>query len=540
MDMEKISILDCTLRDGGYYTNWSFDQVMVEKYLAAVAHAHIDVVEIGFRFPVQEHFVGGFGYSTDEFLETLPVPNGLKLGVMVNAKDVLAHTDGAGQAISEMFRDSCRSPVDLVRVALHFSELPKCKDIVLALKDLGYTVGVNVMQVGNRCPDEISAAARDIRSWGGCDVLYFADSFGNMTAGQVREAVEAISQEWNGPIGFHSHDNMARALENSLAALDAGATWLDGTILGMGRGAGNVRTEYLLLDLVQRGTSAYYPEALFPMVMEDFERLRQLYGWGPNLLYHLSATYGVHPTYVQQMLGDQRYGSEQVISALAFLRDAGATSFSPQSLRRAVAGREGGENGSWDARDWVKGREVLIVGPGPGAREHMPAICRFVEKHHPVVLCLNVNRLVPKEIVDAYVACHESRVLMEAGQYCNLEKPLILPFSTFSDVIQAKIQNIEVWDYGMNVAIDTFSAGPTGCVLPRSLAVGYAMAAVTIGGAERILLAGFDGYPAGDVRQEEMLHLLEQYGRVDGALPLLAVTPTTYSVKQGSIYAPKL
>jgi len=538
--MQNISILDCTLRDGGYYTNWSFDPVMVEKYLAAVAHAHIDVVEIGFRFPVHEHFVGGFGYSTDEFLETLSVPKGLKLGVMVNAKDVLAHLDGAAQAILEMFRESCRSPVDLVRVALHFSEFPKCKDIVLALKDLGYTVGVNVMQVGNRCAEEISAAAHDISSWGGCDVLYFADSFGNMTAGQVREAVEAILQEWNGPIGFHSHDNMGRALENCLAALDAGATWLDGTILGMGRGAGNVRTENLLLDLVQRGIGAYYPEALFPVVMEDFERLHQRYGWGPNLLYHLSATYGVHPTYVQQMLGDQRYGSEQVISALAFLRDVGATSFSPQSLRRAMAGREGGETGSWDARDWVKGRDVLIIGPGPGAQEHMPAICRFVEKRHPVVLCLNVNRLVPKEIVDAYIACHESRILMEAGQYNNLEKPLILPFGNFSDVIQRKLQDIEVWNYGMQIDIDAFSTGSTGCVLPRSLAVGYAMAVVTAGGAERILLAGFDGYPAGDVRQEEMLHLLEQYGRVEGTPPLLAVTPTTYPVKQGSIYSPKL
>ncbi|MBT4731445.1 aldolase, partial [Candidatus Woesearchaeota archaeon] len=67
-------ILDCTLRDGGYYVNWDFDPATVGKYLSAVTIAKIDIIEIGFRFLSSDKFLGAFAYSTDEYLRLLNLP----------------------------------------------------------------------------------------------------------------------------------------------------------------------------------------------------------------------------------------------------------------------------------------------------------------------------------------------------------------------------------------------------------------------------------------------------------------------------------
>ena len=64
----KIKVLDCTLRDGGYYNNWDFNQHLVEKYLYAMSTAKVDIVEIGFRFLPQKKFLGKFAYCNDDFI----------------------------------------------------------------------------------------------------------------------------------------------------------------------------------------------------------------------------------------------------------------------------------------------------------------------------------------------------------------------------------------------------------------------------------------------------------------------------------------
>jgi len=81
-------ILDCTLRDGGYYVNWDFDPATVEKYLSAVTIAKIDIIEIGFRFLSSDNFLGAFAYSTDEFLKTIKLPKCVPIAVMVNSSEL--------------------------------------------------------------------------------------------------------------------------------------------------------------------------------------------------------------------------------------------------------------------------------------------------------------------------------------------------------------------------------------------------------------------------------------------------------------------
>jgi len=76
-------ILDCTLRDGGYYVNWDFKESTVRKYLSALVTAKIDIIEIGFRFLPTDKFLGAFAYTTDEYLRTIDLPENVSIAVMI-------------------------------------------------------------------------------------------------------------------------------------------------------------------------------------------------------------------------------------------------------------------------------------------------------------------------------------------------------------------------------------------------------------------------------------------------------------------------
>lgn len=539
--MAHVKVLDCTLRDGGYYNDWNFGRGLVTAYLHALSAARVDAVEIGFRLPPQNRFVGPFGYSTDDYLRTLPLRPPLLVAVMVNAKDVLSAPGGPIARIDELFQDASQSPVGLVRVAVNFREACHCRPIVSRLKEKGYHVALNLMQASMASPTELKVLSSQVDSWQLVDILYLADSIGNMNAMDMECAVRTVADAWNGPIGVHTHNNKGWAVSNALAGVNAGATWIDGTVLGMGRGAGNAETEYLLLELKERGSHDYCPDALFPLVMDEFEHLRRRYGWGASLPYYLSGSYGIHPTYVQEMLGRNRSDSDHLISALEFLKNSGGNVYSDAHLQRAMRGDSDAGEGTWSAEQWANNRRLLIVGPGPGTREHLDALCHFVERTRPIVVCLNVNHVFPVEKVTAYAACHRTRVLLDAEKYSHLQRPLVVPFGTLPPAVREKCAGVEVLDYGMAVRPDTFVSGPTGCVIPVSLVAAYVMALAEAGGATDILLAGFDGYddPA-DQRRIEMAHALACYQSRPAALPLLAITPSTYDVPKASVYSPGL
>lgn len=533
-------ILDCTLRDGGYYGNWDFDKETVLKYLAAMAMAKVDIIEIGFRFLPQNKFLGAFAYSTDEYISSLPLPEEITIAVMVNAGELLTFTEGPEAAIDQLFTPCNMSPVDLVRVATHIRDLPACRGLVSQLKTLGYQVAINLMQAANLDNKDLEQHAAQVAEWDVVDILYFADSFGNMNPTDIKDMVSSLRKEWSGTLGIHAHDNKGQALANCVAAIESGVSFVDSTVLGMGRGAGNTRTENLLVELTQRGFETYYPDAVFPLVLHEFKRLQKHFCWGPNLYYYLSATYGIHPTYIQEMLGDNRYSTEHILGAVDFLRNSGAPSFSFEIMLRAITGKNGSDQGSWDATGWVADRDVLIIGPGPGSSRHIEALQQYVKRANPVVLCLNVNDSVPSEMVTAYVACHETRILIEADRYSSLGKPLLIPTCRIPDALQARLGDVDVWDYGLRVQDDSFAVGSHGCVLSSPLAIAYTLAIIHQGGAKRILLAGFDGYAAGDPRQEEMINVLDQYWQLDNHIPIVAVTSSTYPITSGSIYEPGL
>ncbi len=326
-------LLDCTLRDGGYYTDWTFSDQLVHKYLSCMAAAGVDYVEVGLRRPfstIQDPMMGFYADIDDAQIRSLCGLNWngkLKFAVMVNAKEFDQYSPAA--QIDQIFEPRDQSPVSLVRIATTDGEMKRSRKMAQRLKDLGYLVALNLMRFTIITPPHLEDLIRDVATWGTVDVFYLADSLGGMFPAFVNDALHVVRREWSGDIGVHMHDNYACANANTDAAAGE-ARWLDGTMLGMGRGAGNARTEILL----QHMAPAHPRMSVLPLLelYDDFAALQAKYHWGPNPYYAMSAKLQVHPTYVQELIA-RKTRPEIIVAILNLLTARAGHTYDATRLR---------------------------------------------------------------------------------------------------------------------------------------------------------------------------------------------------------------
>ena len=129
-------------------------------------------------------------------------------------------------------------------------------------------------------------------------------------------------------MGIHAHDNMDKAMDNAITSLNNGVNWIDSTVLGMGRGPGNVKTENLVLELERRIKRKVNHNNLIKLVENDFVPMKNKYGWGSNSYYYLSGLYGIHPSFIQGMLSAKSFTSEQILAVIENLKTKGGKEFS--------------------------------------------------------------------------------------------------------------------------------------------------------------------------------------------------------------------
>jgi 4-hydroxy 2-oxovalerate aldolase len=236
-------------------------------------------------------------------------------------------------------------------------------------------------------------------------------------------------------------------------------------------------------------------------------------------------------------LADSRYGEEDILSVIQHLSAHGGKKFSIGQLEasRSVYGK--GTEGCWDARTLIGHREVLVLGTGPSVYRHRKAIENFINERNPFVIALNTLSAIACDLIDVRLACHPVSLLADAHKHLNSPQPLVAPFSSLPEELKAELATKKIHDFGMSVEAGTFSYSASGCVIPTPLVIAYALAFAAGGEASSIVLAGFDGYPAGDPRNTEMEKLLSAYGNISEAPSLVSITPSTYNLQLTSVYA---
>ena len=531
-----IYTLDCTLRDGGYYNNGNFSIDLVNKYLKSMSDLNMDFVEIGFRSLQNNNFKGPYAYSSEIFLDSINLPENLKLGVMVNASEIIRDEKLSYESLTKLFvRNSSESKVKLVRIACHYHEFNEATKSIKFLKDKGYVVGLNLMQIA-QCSDKEIESVGKISSETNLDVLYFADSLGGMDPKKVEKIISLLKLNWKGPVGIHTHDNMGLALQNTLKAKKLGATWLDSTVMGMGRGPGNAKTEELMINLPEKINGLANIISLIDLIDKYFKPLKQKYDWGKNIFYFLSGKYNIHPTYIQKMINDSRYDTNDILAVIEKLKDVGSRKFNVSFLNNMLNFYESKAKGSWKPTSILEGKELLLLATGPGVNDHSSAIESYITKNNPVVIAFNTQSSIDPKYIDYRIASHPVRLMADCKEHLKFNQPLITPFSMLPEQVKEVLIEKDILDYGLQTVESKYLFEDKYCIIPKPLVMSYALALAVSGKASRILLAGFDGYKGDDPRNQESNDIFKFFIKNKSTPNIISITPTRYDVVTKSVY----
>jgi len=353
-----MNILDCTLRDGGYYTNWDFNHELVLDYFNAVEKLPIEYIEIGYRSTPQKEYLGEYFYCPEYLLKKAKkiMPN-KKLAIMLNEKDTKKDD-------LDILLNPCIGIISLVRMAVSPSKIEEAIEIAKEIKSRGFEVAFNVMYMSEWATDKSMINRFKIVN-GVVDYFYMVDSFGGVVPDEVETLTRELKTVISCAIGFHGHNNLELGLANTLAAIKGGIDIIDATITGMGRGAGNLKTELLLTYLSSKHDLDVDFNALTNTVVE-FETLQKNYQWGTNLPYMVSGANSLPQKDVMEWVTQRFYSIGSIVRALHNLKEN-----QPDNIKLPI----------FNLNKKEKFKTTIIIGGGTSVVEHTEAILQFVEKN---------------------------------------------------------------------------------------------------------------------------------------------------------------
>lgn len=287
-----IKVLDATIRDGGLVNNFSFSDEFVKALYEANVKAGIDYMEFGYKADpdmFKESEYGKWKFSKDEDIRAIVGDNNtdLKISVMADIgrtnykRDILLKSE---------------SPIDMIRVATYISQLPLAAEMVEDVHKKGYETCVNIMAI-SKVQEEELLKGFELLCKTNVDVIYLVDSFGAFLPEQAERLTKlskSIADKYGKKIGIHTHNNQQMAFANTVEAMRHGASYLDATINGMGRGAGNCYIESLLSLLRNPKYSIF---SLLDFIGEYMPKVKEDGAvWGFDIPYMLTGALNIHPS----------------------------------------------------------------------------------------------------------------------------------------------------------------------------------------------------------------------------------------------------
>jgi len=283
----ELKVLDCTIRDGGLINKWQFTDELVRNTYEAVAKAGVDYMEIGYKasaglFDPKEY--GKWRFCNDDAI------NKVLDGVELTTK--LACMVDIGRVEKEDILTVDDSPFSMIRVACYQHQIDKAIDLAKMIEDKGYETTINIMAVSTNLEKDIDEALEQL-SYTETPYVYVADSFGSMFCEDITFLVEKYKKFLpNKTIGVHTHNNMQLAFGNTIQAIIDGANIVDGSVMGIGRGAGNCPLE-LLLGFLKNPKFDLRP--IVQLIEDYYVDLRSEIEWGYMTPYMITGHLNQHP-----------------------------------------------------------------------------------------------------------------------------------------------------------------------------------------------------------------------------------------------------
>ncbi|KQX60793.1 aldolase catalytic domain-containing protein [Paenibacillus sp. Root444D2] len=291
-------ILDCTIRDGGLVNDWDFSVEFVQDMYRGLSAAGVEYMEIGYKNSEKLLKGGASGpwrFLNESFLrDVITKKTDTKLSALVDIgrvdeNDILPRED---------------SLLDLIRVACYIKDVDKGLELVQKFNNMGYETSINIMALSHVMENELVEAFEEINK-SPVDVVYIVDSYGSMDHKDIDYLVTKFQRLLpEKELGLHMHNNLQLAFANTIAGASKGVSFLDSSVYGMGRAAGNCTTELLLSYL--KG-ARYDIRPVLEIIEKHMITMRQKWDWGYLIPYMIVGALDEHPrTAMAQLSSDER------------------------------------------------------------------------------------------------------------------------------------------------------------------------------------------------------------------------------------------
>ncbi len=288
MYREQIKVLDCTIRDGGLINNHFFEDNFVREVYRAISAAKVDYMEIGYRSSREligkENF-GKWKFCDEEVIKRAidGIESETKLSVMIDVgrvhkKDIVPAKD---------------SVLDMIRVATYVKDVDKAIDLANDAADKGYETTINIMAISKALDQELDEALAQIESESKVKAVYIVDSFGALYSENIDYLVAKYKKHLKTKeVGMHAHNNQQLGYANTVQGIIDGCNFVDATIFGIGRGAGNCPLE-LLMGFLKNPKFDIRP--ILDIISREFLKMQQEMEWGYILPYAITGMFNEHP-----------------------------------------------------------------------------------------------------------------------------------------------------------------------------------------------------------------------------------------------------
>ena len=297
-----IKVVDCTIRDGGLVNNFYFDDEFVRNLYTANVAAGVEYMEFGYKASKEIFDVKEFGkwkFCDEQDIRDIVGDNNtdLKISVMADVgrtdykKDTIPKTD---------------SVIDMIRIATYINTIPAAIEMIHYCAEMGYETTINIMAVSTAAESELDLAL-DLLAQSEVGTIYLVDSYGSLYPEQIRRLADKylkVAEKYGKKVGIHAHNNQQLAFANTIEACTVGVSYLDATMSGMGRGAGNCNME-LLLGFLRNPKYSLNPVLKF--LQNQMLPLKKTgLVWGCDVQYMLTGQQNQHPRTAIAFTAEQR------------------------------------------------------------------------------------------------------------------------------------------------------------------------------------------------------------------------------------------
>lgn len=474
--MSRLKVLDVTLRDGGCVNNFNFGNAYMRDILNSLENAHVDIIEVGYIDEKKGSLRDRTQYLNEKCIRSslaLEKKQGIHYVAMVDY----------GKFNIDSLEERNAKGIDGIRLAFHKKDRFEAIELGKKIIAKGYDFYVQPMITLRYSDSELLELINDVNTnIPTARAFYIVDSFGEMRPNDMCRVMNLVDFNLDSKIsiGFHSHNNLQLSYSNAISLLQFATNReviLDSSIMGMGKGAGNLNTELLLEHLNLYYGKKYSISPLLEVIDKVVNQLHSEFYWGYAVEYYLSSVNHCTPSYASYYYNKHMLPIDQVGELLSLIDENKKISFDAEYAENLY--RNYNENKTVDdslvvnkLKEIFSNKEILLVAPGKSISNERKKIELFISKNNVITIGLNINWKFDYVITTRKEMYKE---LMDAG----------VRVITTSNVAKTRSDNAMVVNYGRWIDISDQTYDSSAVIIMNLLKECN---------VNKIYLAGFDGF----------------------------------------------